>query len=69
MTVQIVFILIGAYLFVGNGVLGIGKNRNRAQRFSKLVGEVPARVIYCVIGIALIVYGAIAMTNPDILPA
>ena len=69
MTAQIVFILIGAYLFLGNGVLGIGRNWGQTKRFVKLVGEIPARVIYSAIGIALIVYGIFAISNPDLLPA
>ena len=68
MAAQITFIVIGAYFLVLNGILGFGKNWGRSKRFSNLVGEAPARITYAVIGAALIVYGILALSSPELLP-
>ncbi len=51
---QIIFIIAGV-LTIFMGLSNIGINSRRMQRMVRLIGEVPTRVVYVVIGVALIV--------------
>lgn len=51
---QIIFIVVGVFtIFVG--VSNIGVNSRKMQRLIGRVGETPAKIIYIIVGIGLIV--------------
>ena len=58
-TTAVVFIIVGAFTLILKGILNIGNKTGRGQRFIGLVGEVPARIIYGVVGAALCVIGVV----------
>lgn len=49
-----IFIFAGA-LLIFMGISKLGFNTRKAQRMIRLIGEVPTRIVYIVIGVALIV--------------
>ena len=51
---QIIFMVIGVALILF-GFTKIGINGRRAQRWVRLIGETPTRILYIVLGIAFIV--------------
>jgi len=51
---QIIFIIAGVFTIV-IGMSGFGINSRKAQRLVRLIGETPTRLLYLVIGAALIV--------------
>jgi hypothetical protein len=68
MFIQILFIVIGAYFLILNGILGIGLNWGRSARYSERMGRKTTRIIYAVAGAALLAYGISSLINPDLLP-
>ncbi len=65
MFVQILLIVIGTYFLVVNGALGI--NWGRAKKYSAKMGQGPVRIIYAIIGAALIAFGILAILNPALI--
>jgi uncharacterized membrane protein YphA (DoxX/SURF4 family) len=51
---QIIFIVAGLWSIIA-GVSSIGVNAKRMQRWVRRIGETPTRVLYIVVGIALII--------------
>jgi len=51
---QIIFVVAGVFTIVV-GLSNIGVKSRKMQRLVRVVGETPARIIYIIIGIALIV--------------
>ena len=68
MFIQILLIAIGAYFLIMNGILGRGLNWGRSKRYAEKIGTGVMRIIYMVVGAALIVYGILALINPGLLP-
>ena len=66
MFIQILFIVIGAYFLIVNGILGL--NWGRSRRYSDRMGQKTTRIIYVVAGAALIAYGTLSLFFPGILP-
>lgn len=68
MIAQIIFIVIGTYLLLIHGILGLGMNWGKAKRFTDKIGVGPARIIYSILGLAFLVYGILAIINPNLMP-
>lgn len=66
MILQISLIAIGAYLLLFNAILGIGLNWGRTKRFTALVGQVPARITYAVLGAIILAYGVLKIVDPSL---
>ena len=58
-TTAIVFIVIGALTAIFKGLMNVGNKFGRGKRFVEMVGAVPARIIYGVIGVVLCVIGIV----------
>lgn len=65
---QIILIVIGGYLLIVNGILGIGLNFGKAKRQSEKVGRGTVRIVYAVIGLIALAFGIITLINPSLLP-
>lgn len=60
--------MVGVYFLILNGILGIGLNWGRSRRYAEKMGRGSVRIIYAVIGAALIAYGVLSLFYPGILP-
>lgn len=57
------FIGIGLFTIVGVVIFNIGMNTRRAQRMVRFIGVGGAKVLYTIIGIALLVMGVLSLTG------
>jgi len=62
-TTAVIFIVIGALTAVFKGLFNVGNSFGRGKRFVELVGAVPARIIYGVIGVAVCVIGIVVLVT------
>ncbi|MBN2878573.1 MAG: hypothetical protein JXN65_02990 [Clostridia bacterium] len=57
------FLLVGIFELVGVVIFNIGMQSGRAARLAGLIGVVGAKIVYGVIGVGFIVYGALVVTG------
>jgi len=57
------FLLVGIFELVGVVIFNIGMKSGRAARMVDLIGVVGTKIVYGVIGVGFIVYGALLLTG------